>query len=231
MAKRKITAAMQEYRKERRRIQRFIRNAEKRGYDFSGFNLPPIPKTIREASVRKLKSITKEKLYSKARYGGEATYGEIVSGTEGRKAERKVSAQKAAQTKKNKSFRRIENEEDFIPTVVPEEKIDFFSKIVISNYKAELSIYRQEFRSMMGRWVDDLVNRYGENDVAYMLNTGAEDGIVMTPRIAYSDTEIQGYLTTMINYLPNATTFGRDELEEMVQRNEWWDDDYDNEKK
>lgn len=91
----------EEYKKERRRIQRFIRNAEKRGYQFD-FELPQVPKKITKASVSRLQKITPKTLYQKAVYGGEATGGEIVSASAGRQAERKASSQKARRTRETR---------------------------------------------------------------------------------------------------------------------------------
>lgn len=91
------------YAKERNRVKSFVRRAKKRGYSFPESIIPSIPKRKTEASVRKLKKLTKEVLYSKATYGGEATYGEIVSGKEGLKLERHLRAKRAYETrKKNK---------------------------------------------------------------------------------------------------------------------------------
>ena len=90
------------YAKERNRIKSFVRRAEKRGYSFSESIIPSIPKRKTEASIRKLKKLTKEVLYSKASYGGEATFGEIVSGKEGLKLERQLRAKRASETRKEK---------------------------------------------------------------------------------------------------------------------------------
>lgn len=90
------------YEKERNRIKSFVRRAEKRGYSFPESIIPSIPKRKTEASIRKLKKLTKEMLYSKASYGGEATSGEIVSGKEGLKLERQLRAKKASETRKKK---------------------------------------------------------------------------------------------------------------------------------
>lgn len=65
MAK-QISSVEAEYRKERNRIKRFMRNAEKRGYNFDENALPPKPKTITQASVNRLKKLTPEKLYAKS---------------------------------------------------------------------------------------------------------------------------------------------------------------------
>lgn len=90
------------YAKERKRVKAFVRRAEKRGYSFPESIVPSIPKRKTEASIRKLKKLTKEVLYSKASYGGEATAGEIVSGKEGLKLERQLRANRAAKTRKEK---------------------------------------------------------------------------------------------------------------------------------
>lgn len=90
------------YAKERNRVKAFVRRAEKRGYSFPESLIPSIPKRKTEASVRKLKKLTKEVMYSKATYGGEVTFGEIVSGKEGLKLERHIRAKKASETRKQK---------------------------------------------------------------------------------------------------------------------------------
>lgn len=88
------------YAKERNRLKSFVRGAEKRGYSFPDTLIPSIPKRKTEASIRKLKKLTKDVLYSKATYGGEATFGEIVSGKEGLNLERKLRAKRASETRK-----------------------------------------------------------------------------------------------------------------------------------
>lgn len=88
------------YAKERNRLKSFVRRAEKRGYSFPDTLIPSIPKRKTEASIRRLKKLTKDVLYSKATYGGEATFGEIVFGKEGLNLERKLRAKKASETRK-----------------------------------------------------------------------------------------------------------------------------------
>lgn len=88
------------YAKERNRLKSSVRRAEKRGYSFPDTLIPSIPKRKTEASIRRLKKLTKDVLYSKATYGGEASFGEIVSGKEGLNLERKLRAKKASETRK-----------------------------------------------------------------------------------------------------------------------------------
>lgn len=72
-----------------------------RGYIVPGDILPPIPKRVTAASVRRLQKITTKKLYDSSDFQ-DLVSGEILSGTEGRKIERKRSAKKAAEKRKRK---------------------------------------------------------------------------------------------------------------------------------
>lgn len=106
MAKRKNTTNPYEkaYNKELRRIQRFLKGANKRGYIWFDNPVPNRPKKITQASVNRLKKLTPDVLYQKGEYIDEST-GELLSGRTGRKIERKRATEKAKATreaKKNK---------------------------------------------------------------------------------------------------------------------------------
>lgn len=94
------TLAEQQYNKELRRIKQFIKRAEKRGYRFDSDIIPDRPKRITKASVSRLKKITPTTLYKKSTALSEE--GKVVSGTERRVQERKISAQKAVQTRRER---------------------------------------------------------------------------------------------------------------------------------
>lgn len=117
-----------EYKKQVKRINQFISRAKKRGYLFidqipvqkknrrtgvveavvkeglSFWKLPATPKKITEASIRKLKSITADYLYKRSIYT-DPEFDKTITGTEGRKLERKRASQKAAETRKQKRLR------------------------------------------------------------------------------------------------------------------------------
>lgn len=97
--KRKTTKVRAEYNKERRRIQNFLRRAEKRGYIGTEDILPPIPKTVTQASVRRLKKLTANELYKKMKFVDRET-GAIYSGTRGREIERERAGKKSAKTRR-----------------------------------------------------------------------------------------------------------------------------------
>ena len=111
MAKKKKAQSPVEkaYNRERNRIKRFIREAEKRGYRFSDFSIPDKPKKITEASVRRLQKYNPKYLYEKATFLNPQT-GEIVSGQRGRQIERKRAALKAQMTVGHKRAVRQEQE-------------------------------------------------------------------------------------------------------------------------
>ena len=84
MAIKKIESPVkQEYNKQLKRVKSFIHRAEKKGFVFSENVIPSRPKRITQASVRKLEKLTPNKLYQKAEYVSEATYGEVISGKKG----------------------------------------------------------------------------------------------------------------------------------------------------
>lgn len=91
----------QQYMKERRRIQSFIRRAQKRGYIIPESILPAIPKNITKSSINRLKKITPDKIYSKSEYKNKET-GELVSAKRGRIIERKKATEKAKATRQAK---------------------------------------------------------------------------------------------------------------------------------
>lgn len=82
-----------QWKQEEKRLQRFIKAAEKRGFIFPENVIPKEPKRVTKKSVERLQNITPTKLYSKAKYKDET--GKLISGTEGRTSERKKAASKA----------------------------------------------------------------------------------------------------------------------------------------
>lgn len=94
MAKRKaLTENQKAYRKERKRVQQFIRRAEKRGYLFPEDIIPEIPKRVTKQSLERIRAMKPSELYKTAEFVDLET-GEILSGTEARTLERSRAAKK-----------------------------------------------------------------------------------------------------------------------------------------
>ena len=90
-------ALEKEVKKQRKRIQQFVRRAEKRGYSFSQNVVPTLPKKITEKTLSRFKAITPEQLYKKSVYTDYK--GTQIKGTERRKEERHIASVRAAQTR------------------------------------------------------------------------------------------------------------------------------------
>lgn len=118
--KRKTSKVRAEYNKERRRIQNFLRRAEKRGYIGTENILPPVPKNVTQASVRRLKKLTANELYKKMKFVDRET-GVIYSGTRGRELEREQAGKKAARTRKENKEAEREFWDGIQPGPVPVE--------------------------------------------------------------------------------------------------------------
>lgn len=99
----------EEYARERKRVLQFVRRAEKRGYIFPETVIPKIPKRIRRESINALQRLTPDRLYSKAHYVSPET-GEYMSGTRGRKEERKEKAAARARKKRQEAIWKSQQE-------------------------------------------------------------------------------------------------------------------------
>lgn len=115
----------EEYNRNVKRIKQFIRRAEKRGYKFPEIKLP---------KGAKIRELTPEKLYKKAVYGGEATFGEVVPGEEGLKVERSAISKKSAKTRaeKKEAERQFFSGENTAKTT--DEYLPIKENIIISNF-------------------------------------------------------------------------------------------------
>lgn len=216
-----------EYRKQRKRIQSFIRRAEKRGFVFEN-PLPPIPKKITEASIRRLSKLTPKALYKKAKYASEETSGEIVSGTKGRNIERRRAAKKAAKTRKRKVSniaKRVEKPESEIIYTNKKrnsrESGDLFTRIIITNYKRHISQFNEKAYMILLRWLEKLIEENGIQNTAKMLEDGANSGLIVNYKVVYSDTALTNYMAEMLNYLPDSGHLYREQFMEAMEEEEW----------
>lgn len=201
-----------EYRKQRRRIQSFVRKAEKRGYIFSENIIPAIPKKITAASIRRLENITPEKLYKKAAYVSELTYGEIVKAKTGRELEKKKSQQRRKETirrKKEEKKRKKQPKKPVKPLDfgdnVSRETLDSnsYAQVVILNYLSALEKYvRAEGYVILRRVIDDEIEKNGVNKVAKMITTMTNENGMVDGFVMYNETVLTNYIAKMLKYIP-----------------------------
>ena len=206
----------QAFKKEVNRIKRFIRNAEKRGYIFDDYTIPSTPKRVTQKSLEKIKHEKPKELYKKA--FAIDNYGEILTGEEARKLERAISAQKAAQTrqlKKQQKYSTPTNIEGYIN--FPSE-----SKIVLSNFKAEISNFPTFAQPTLNQWLSNVIAQHGEDAAAEMLQQGKDAGLIVNWEVAYKEGMLQQYMTEMLDYIPDLGQLEREALIEAFEQEESW---------
>ena len=245
--KRKLTPHQielrEQYRRERNRITSFIRRATKRGYQFPELDLRKKGKPITSKLIKKLQGITKEKLYKKATYGGEATYGEIVSGTKGRQAERKQAIERAKETRKlRQEAEKLKretyeedyfdysdyygnNDEDFTYDTNIQADTTFFDTVIISNFRAMLVSNNYQCRSIILNWLEDCISRFGTHETAIMIQTAAQNGVGLGISIMPSDKQdkVHEFLSEMLNYMEEAGEFTREQMMEAMEMEETYE--------
>lgn len=225
MAKRrKQTRAEKAYNRERRRIQRQINRMSERGYDVPENILPPQPKRITAASVRRLQKITTPKLYERSRFIDVET-GEIISGTEGRRLERKSAARRAAETRRavretKREYRQPEPLEAQLPIV---EYVQFDEQILTVFQMEMTEIYgrNEKLFNYISRWFQMARQRYGDEDFADALERAKANG-EWPGWEGVSDSEILVGKLTGILEMVGGTSGGRQEILEALEEGEDW---------
>lgn len=175
MAKKKLSETKAAYMKQRRRVQRFIRSAEKRGYSFPDNILPDIPKNPTKASVNRLAKLTPEKLYSKAtasvkKYDktGQAYY-TTVNGTTRRKQERSEAGRRGYQAHveaKQEGFATVQQMRAHVQSV--EQQMKKQAKKDNAAKKAALTRKKNKYREWL---TDEIAEKFGFDSAEDMLDS------------------------------------------------------------
>lgn len=214
MAKRKskLTPTQQAYRRERQRIQRQINRMTKRAYDVPDL-LPEIPKKITEASVRRLKKITTEKLYEESRFIDIET-GEILTAKEGRALERS----------RRKKPKKKGQRHPPTPVVPSEPDYGMYDKnilIVFTMEMTEIFGRNEKLFNYITRWYNRALEKYGAEEMAEALEEAKSKGMFPGWECV-SDTELLVGKLEAITNLMAINSESREELfEELEQLEDW----------
>lgn len=213
------------YRKERRRVQQFIRRASKRGYVFEDDILPQIPKRITPASIRRLEHLTPDELYKRAIKLDYET-GEIVSAQAARATERQEAARKAAETRaRNKATPSLREEIQARPQDY--DRFPSEANILISNWYTELEALRAApAYQLLKNWMGTAISQFGREAVADMLKTAYQNGYQLGWEVAYNTEGFVDYTNTLIQYIPDVGPVGTDEFWDTLEQTESWDLEY-----
>lgn len=224
----KKSQLLKDYNKERNRIKRFIRNAEKRGYVFEPNLIPPKPKTITSGSIRRLSKIRPAQLYQKA-YAISAVTGQPITVAQRKREIREEAARKAWETR-----RRKKDQEDYNRIKSNREWQQMFhaSRLVwdkIQTLIANVSVQQSQSAELLNNLLNSEIKKYGADTVLYSIAQASEDFLATceviikyNPDSAVSRTAVQHLYTLISGNLP--TDAEQAEIDKALASDETWEE-------
>lgn len=224
----KKSQLLKEYNKERNRIKRFIRNAEKRGYVFEPNLLPPKPKTITSGSVRRLSKIRPAQLYNKA-YAISAVTGQPITVEQRKREIRQEASRKAWETRRRKKdqedYNRIKSNREWQQTF-------HASKLVwdkVQSMIANVGVQQSQSADLLNNLLNSEIEKYGVDSVMYSIAQASEDFlstceviIKYNPSSDVSRTAVQHLYTLISGNLPSDAE--QAEIDTALDSDETWEE-------
>lgn len=224
----KKSQLLKEYNKERNRIKRFIRNAEKRGYVFEPNLIPPKPKTITSGSIRRLSKIRPAQLYKKA-YAISAVTGQPITVEQRKKEIRAEASRKAWETRRRKKdqvdYNKIKSNREW-------QQMFHASKLVwdkVQSMIANVGIQQSESADLLNNLLNSQIEKYGTDIVLYSIAQASEDFlstceviIKYHPNSDVSRTAVQHLYTLISGNLPSDAE--QSEIDKALDSDETWEE-------
>lgn len=219
---------LKEYNKERNRIKRFIRNAEKRGYVFEPNLIPPKPKTITSGSIRRLSKIRPAQLYNKA-YAISAVTGQPITVEQRKREIRAEASRKAWETKRRKKdqedYNRIKSNKEWQQTF-------HASKLVLDKVQsmiASVGVQQSKSADLLNNLLNSEIEKYGADSVLYSIAQASEDFlstceviIKYHPNSAVSRTAVEHLYALISGNLPSDAE--QAEIDKALANDETWEE-------
>lgn len=224
----KKSQLLKEYNKERNRIKRFIRNAEKRGYVFEPNLIPPKPKTLTSGSVRRLSKIRPAQLYKKA-YAISAVTGQPITVEQRKREIREEASRKAWETRRikkdQKDYNRIESNKGWQQTF-------HASRLVwdkVQSMIANVGIQQSQSADLLNNLLNSEIEKYGADSVLFSIAQASEDFlstceviIKYHPSSEVSRTAVQHLYTLISGNLPDEEE--QEEIDKALAADESWEE-------
>ena len=171
---------MQElFRKEQRRLERAIAEEyRKTGVELDRNLIPEMPERVTQKQLENIRNIKPRNLREKTTY------------YDPEDLDRQISYQEA-----KRIWKEQQRQVEMIPQI-------HYESSAIDNYLSQLEGFNTGFQAHMKSWLSGLVKEKGVDAVAEMLQKGAENGVTVTPVIAYDAAKRAEYMAQMLNYLP-----------------------------
>lgn len=224
----KKSQLLKEYNKERNRIKRFIRYAEKRGYVFEPNLIPPKPKTITSGSIRRLSKIRPAQLYNKA-YAISAVTGQPITVKQRKREIREEAARKAWETR-----RRKKDQADYNLIMSNKEWQQMFqaSRLVwdkVQSMIANVGVQQSESADLLNNLLNSQIEKYGADIVLYSIAQASEDFLATCeviikyhPNSAVSRAAVQHLYTLISGSLPSDAE--QAEIDNALASDETWEE-------
>ena len=223
----KKSELLKEYNKERNRIKRFIRNAEKRGYVFEPNLIPPKPKTITSGSVRRLSKIRPAQLYNKA-YAISAVTGQPITVEQRKREIREEASRKAWETRRIKKdqedYNRIKSNREW-------QQMFHASRLVwykVQSMIANVGVQQSQSADLLNNLLNTQIEKYGADVVLYSIAQASEDFLATCeviikyhPSSAVSRTAVQHFYTLISGSLPSDAE--QAEIDKALASDETWE--------
>lgn len=224
----KKSELLKEYNKERNRIKRFIRNAEKRGYVFEPNLIPPKPKTITSGSIRRLSKIRPAQLYKKA-YAISAVTGQPITVEQKKREIRTEASRKAWETRRIKKdqadYNRIKSNREW-------QQMFHASKLVwdkVQSMIANVGVQQSQSADLLTNLLNSQIAKYGADIVLYSIAQASEDFlstceviIKYHPSSAVSRSAVQHLYTLISGSLPSEAE--QAEIDKAIDGDETWEE-------
>lgn len=224
----KKSQLLKEYNKERNRIKRFIRNAEKRGYVFEPNIIPPRPKTITSGSIRRLSKIRPAQLYNKA-YAISAVTGQPITVEQRKREIREEASRKAWETRRRKKdqadYNRIKSNKEW-------QQMFHASKLVwykVQSMIANVGVQQSESADLLNNLLNSQIEQYGADIVLYSIAQASEDFlstceviIKYNPNSAVSRTAVEHLYALISGNLPSDAE--QAEIDKAIASDETWEE-------
>lgn len=224
----KKSQLLKEYNKERNRIKRFIRNAEKRGYVFEPNIIPPKPKTITSGSVRRLSKIRPAQLYNKA-YATSVVTGQPITVEERKREIKQEASRKAWETRRRKKdqadYNRIKSNKEW-------QQMFHASKLVwdkVQSMLVNVGVQQSQSADLLNNLLNSEIEKYGTDTVLYSIAQASEDFLATCeviiryhPSSAVSRTAVQHLYTLISGNLPSDAE--QAEIDKALASDETWEE-------
>lgn len=224
----KKSELLKDYNKERNRIKRFIRNAEKRGYVFEPNLIPPKPKTITEGSIRRLSKIRPAQLYNKA-YAISAVTGQPITVEQRKREIREEASRKAWKTRQEKKDK---EDYDRIKTDRKWQQMFNASRVVwdkVQSMIASVGVQQSQSAELLNNLLNSEIKKYGLHAVLYSIVQTSDDFlstceviIKYNPSSEISRAAVDNLYTLISGNLPSDEE--QAEIDRALSDDEYWDE-------